>query len=143
LIQKSGKWGIKLNLYVNFLIYLGVALLLLLIGMILFEKSTTKINEFQLIREKNISAALSLGGKLIGLAFVLGSSIEHSISLLDMVIWGAIGIVAQIITFIIAELVTIRFSINQAIKEDNRAVGVILFTLSISVGWVVAKCLTY
>lgn len=143
MIQKSGKWGIKLNLYVNFLIYLGVALLLLLIGMILFEKSTTKINEFQLIREKNISAALSLGGKLIGLAFVLGSSIEHSISLLDMVIWGAIGIVAQIITFIIAELVTIRFSINQAIKEDNRAVGVILFTLSISVGWVVAKCLTY
>lgn len=143
MIQKSGKWGIKLNLYVNFLIYLGVALLLLLIGMILFEKSTTKINEFQLIREKNISAALSLGGKLIGLAFVLGSSIENSISLLDMVIWGAIGIVAQIITFIIAELVTIRFSINQAIKEDNRAVGVILFTLSISVGWVVAKCLTY
>lgn len=132
-----------MNLYVNFLVYLGVALLLLLIGMILFEKSTTKINEFQLIREKNISAALSLGGKLIGLAFVLGSSIEHSISLLDMVIWGAIGIVAQIITFIIAELVTIRFSINQAIKEDNRAVGVILFTLSISVGWVVAKCLTY
>ncbi|MEL3955943.1 DUF350 domain-containing protein [Caldifermentibacillus hisashii] len=132
-----------MNLYVNFLIYLGVALLLLLIGMILFEKSTTKINEFQLIREKNISAALSLGGKLIGLAFVLGSSIENSISLLDMVIWGAIGIVAQIITFIIAELVTIRFSINQAIKEDNRAVGVILFTLSISVGWVVAKCLTY
>lgn len=132
-----------MNLYVNFLIYLGVALLLLLIGMILFEKSTTKINEFQLIREKNISAALSLGGKLIGLAFVLGSSIENSISLLDMVIWGAIGIVAQIITFIIAELVTIRFSINQAIKEDNRAVGVILFALSISVGWVVAKCLTY
>lgn len=60
-----------------------------------------------------------------------------------MVIWGAIGILAQIITFIIAELVTIRFSIHQAIKEDNRAVGVILFALSISVGWVVAKCLTY
>lgn len=61
-----------MNLYVNFLIYLGVALLLLLIGMILFEKSTTKINEFQLIRERNISAALSLGGKLIDLLLYWG-----------------------------------------------------------------------
>lgn len=132
-----------MNLYLNFGIYLLTALLLLLVGVFLFEKSTTKLQEFTLIAEKNLSAALSLGGKLMGLAIVLGAAAEYSVSLLDMVIWGAIGIAAQIVSFILAEVITIRFSIQKAIEEDNRAVGFMLLSFSIAVGWVVAKCLTY
>jgi len=127
----------------NFLAYLGVAMLLLIVGMVLFTISTPKINEFKLIAEKNVSAAMLLGGKVVGLALVLGAAAEYSISLMDMAIWGAIGIVAQIVVFIIAELITIRFSIQKAIEQDNRAVGMMLLSLSIAVGWVVAKCLSY
>jgi len=132
-----------MNLYMNFLAYLGVAMLLLIVGMVLFTISTPKINEFKLIAEKNVSAAMLLGGKVVGLALVLGAAAEYSISLMDMAIWGAIGIVAQIVVFIIAELITIRFSIQKAIEQDNRAVGMMLLSLSIAVGWVVAKCLSY
>ena len=135
--------GMFMNLYVNFAAYLGTSLLLLLIGIFLFEKSTTKLEEFQLIAQKNLTAALSLGGKLLGLAIVLGAAAEYSVSLLDMVIWGTIGIIAQIVSFLLAELITIRFSIHKAIEDDNRAVGFMLLALSLSVGWVVAKCLTY
>ena len=132
-----------MNLYMNFLAYLGVAMLLLIVGMVLFTISTPKINEFKLIAEKNVSAAMLLGGKVVGLALVLGAAAEYSISLMDMAIWGAIGIVAQIVVFIIVELFTIRFSIQKAIEQDNRAVGMMLLSLSIAVGWVVAKCLSY
>ena len=132
-----------MNLYMNFLAYLGVAMLLLIVGMVLFTISTPKINEFKLIAEKNVSAAMLLGGKVIGLALVLGSAAEYSISLMDMAIWGAIGIVAQIVVFTVAELITVRFSIQKAIEQDNRAVGMMLLSLSIAVGWVVAKCLSY
>lgn len=132
-----------MNLYMNFLAYLGVAILLLIVGMVLFTISTPKINEFKLIAEKNVSAAMLLGGKVIGLALVLGAAAEYSISLMDMAIWGAIGIVTQIVVFIIAELITVRFSIQKAIEQDNRAVGMMLLSLSIAVGWVVAKCLSY
>ncbi|WP_163100342.1 DUF350 domain-containing protein [Peribacillus alkalitolerans] len=132
-----------MNLYFNFASYLGVAVVLLILGLFLFEISTRNIKEFKLIAEKNLTASLSLGGKMIGLAIVLGAAAEYSVSLLDMVIWGIIGILAQIIIFILAEVVTIRFSIQQAIEEDNRAVGFMLLSLSLSVGWVVAKCLTY
>jgi putative membrane protein len=131
------------NLYVNFASYLGVALLLLIVGIVLFTVSTPKIKEFTLIAQKNVTAALSLGGKVLGLAIVLGAAAEYSVSLIDMVIWGAIGIVSQIIVFIIAEVITIRFSIKDAIEGDNRAVGVMLFSLSLAIGWVVAKCLSY
>ena len=132
-----------MNLYINFLAYLGVSMLLLIVGMVLFTISTPKINEFKLIAEKNVSAALLLGGKVVGLALVLGAAAEYSISLMDMAIWGAIGIVAQIVVFTIAELITVRFSIQKAIEQDNRAVGMMLLSLSIAVGWVVAKCLSY
>lgn len=132
-----------MNLYLNFLAYLGVAMLMLMVGMALFTISTPKIKEFKLIAEKNVSAAMLLGGKVIGLALVLGAAAEYSISLMDMAIWGVIGIVAQIVVFIVAELMTIRFSIQKAIEEDNRAVGMMLLSLSIAVGWIVAKCLSY
>lgn len=132
-----------MNLYINFLSYLGVAIGLLVVGVVLFTISTPKIKEFKLIAEKNVSAAMLLGGKVVGLAIVLGAAAEYSISLMDMAIWGVIGIVAQIIVFILAEVITIRFSIQKAIEEDNRAVGTMLLSLSIAVGWIVAKCLSY
>lgn len=132
-----------MNLYVSFLSYLGVGLLLLMVGVVLFTITTPKIKEFQLIAEKNVTAAMSLGGKIVGLAIVLGAAAEYSVSLLDMMVWGVIGILSQIIVFFLAELITIRFSIHKAIVEDNRAVGTMLFSLSLAVGWIVAKCLSY
>ena len=132
-----------MNLYVNFASYLGVALLLILVGTVLFIVSTPKLKEFSLIAEKNVTAALSLGGKMVGLAIVLGAAAEYSVSLLDMAIWGGIGILSQIIVFFLAEILTIRYSIHKAIEDDNRAVGIMLFSLSLSIGWIVAKCLSY
>ena len=132
-----------MNLYLNFLSYLGVALLLLAAGIALFAISTPKLREFKLISEKNSTAAMSLGGKIVGLSIVLGAAIEYSVSLRDMVIWGVIGIVSQIVVFLLAEVLTIRFSIHQAIEEDNRAVGIMLVSLSLAVGLILAKCLSY
>lgn len=132
-----------MNLYLNFLAYLGVGVSLLVLGMCLFALSTPKINEFKLIAQNNMAAAMLLGGKVVGLAFVLGSAAEYSISLVDMAIWGAVGIIAQVVLFILAEVLTVRFSIQKAIEEDNRAVGFILMSLSLAVGWIIAKCLSY
>ena len=109
----------------------------------MFVLATPKIKEFELIGKRNITAALSLGGKMLGLAIVLGAAAEYSLSLLDMAIWGSIGIFTQIIVFFVAEVVTVRYNLQKAIEEDNRSVGVILFSLSLSVGWIVAKSLSY
>jgi putative membrane protein len=132
-----------MNLYLNFLSYMGVALLLLAAGIALFIITTPKLREFKLIAEKNSTAAMSLGGKIVGLAIVLGSAVEYSVSLVDMLIWGVIGIVSQIVVFLLAEVLTIRFSIHQAIEEDNQAVGIMLISLSLAVGLILAKCLSY
>lgn len=128
----------------NFLSYVGTGFVLLIIGLILFEL-TTKVKEWKLISERNETAAYVLGGKTFGLALVLGSSIANSINLNDMMLWGSIGIVTQIILFYLVQLImfAFRFSINKAIEENNKAVGSLLLILSISVGWIIAQCLTY
>lgn len=130
------------NLYINFLMYAGTGLGMLLIGLILFV-ITTREKEFELIGKGNQTAAMVLGGKFFGLAFVVGSAMTHSVSLLDMAIWGGIGIIAQIVAFIAAELITIKFSIAEAIKNDNKSVGTILLLMSLGIGWVIASALTY
>jgi len=131
-----------MDLFLNYLSYAGLGFLLLLIGFALFELST-KTKELNLIAQGNVAAALVIGGKLFGLAFVLGSAIANSVNLIDMVIWGAIGIVSQIILYVLLELITIRFSIKDAIEKNNTAVGTVLLLISLSVGWVIAQCLTY
>jgi putative membrane protein len=126
----------------NFLLYLAVSLVLLLVGLILME-ITTKVKEFSLMAKGNKAASFVLGGRLLGLAIVLYSSLANSISLIDMILWGSIGIVAQIIVFYLAEWLTPRFNVNQSIEEDNQAVGIFLMLLSISIGIVIAGSLTY
>lgn len=127
---------------INFLIYLGVSLALLLVGLLLME-ITTKVKEFSLMAKGNKAASYVLGGRLLGLAIVLYSAAANSISLMDMAIWGAVGIVAQIIVFYLAEWLTPRFNVSMSIEEDNQAVGLFLLLLSVSIGVVIAGCLTY
>lgn len=127
----------------DFLLYLAVSLGLLLVGLFLME-ITTKVKEFALMAKGNKAASYVLGGRLLGLAIVLYSALANSISLLDMVVWGAVGIAAQIIVFYLTEWVTPRrFNVSQSIEEDNRAVGLFLLLLSVSIGIVIAGCLTY
>lgn len=126
----------------NFLLYLAVTLGLLLVGLFLMEV-TTKVKEFSLMAKGNKAASYVLGGRLLGLAIVLYSTAANSISLADMAIWGALGIIAQIIVFYLAEWLTPRFNVMQSIEEDNQAVGLFLMFLSVSIGVVIAGCLTY
>ena len=126
----------------NFLLYLAVSLVLLIAGLFVMEV-TTKVKEFSLMAKGNKAASYVLGGRLLGLAIVLYSTAANSISLIDMVIWGAVGILAQIIVFYLAEWLTPRFDVNQSIENDNQAVGLFLMFLSVSIGVVIAGCLTY
>ncbi|MGR5979838.1 DUF350 domain-containing protein [Bacillus cereus] len=127
---------------INFLSYLAVTLGLLCIGLFLMEV-TTKVKEFKLMAQGNKAVSYVLGGRLLGLAIVLYSTAANSISLLDMISWGAVGILAQIIVFYLAKWLTPRFNINKSLEEDNQAVGLFLMFLSLSIGIVIAGCITY
>jgi putative membrane protein len=126
----------------NFLAYVGVALVLWGVGIFLME-ITTKNKEWELIKNGNKTAAYVFLGRIVGLAIVLYSAVSNSISLTDLLVWGAIGIIAQIIFFYLVEWLTPKFNITQAIDDNIESVGILLMGLSISIGIIIAGCLTY
>ncbi len=126
----------------NFLIYLGTSAGLLLIGAVAFLLST-KISEWELIKAGNVAAALTLGGKLLGLSVVLYASVTYSVSIPDLLQWGAVGIISLIVAYHLFELLTPKFRVQDAIAADNRAVGAVVFFLLLSLGAIVGACLSY
>src|ERR1700704_4639892 len=92
----------------------------------------TPYREIALIREGNIAASISLSGALIGLVLPLASAIAHSVSPLDMVAWGVIALVVQLIVYAVTSRLVPHF--REAIVSDRAAPATLLATLAVSAG---------
>jgi len=132
---------------IQFSLYLLMAAPMMAIGIFIFQL-TTPYNEFALIREGSSTddpqkmaaakaAAHDLGGKIIGLALVLASSIYHSADWWDLALWGMIGVVFQVGVMYLFEWAT-PFRIVSEIPKGNVSVGLIASRISIATGLVVA-----
>lgn len=136
---------------VNFLSYLGVSLPLLGLGIYLFML-TTPYKELKLIADGDEddrrkacaaqAAAYDLGGKILGLSLVLASAVFHAVNFVDLVVWGLIGIIFQVIVFYIFELIT-PFTVVKEIPQGNIAVGIFSAFLSVSAGLLLAALISY
>jgi putative membrane protein len=128
---------------INFFIYTILGFVLMGVGIGLFSL-TTKFSERELIREGNMAVALKLWGKGIGLAIVIYGAWSNSVSLLDAVLWGAIGIITQILVYLALEYIfTPKTNLAKKVEEGNLAVGFSLFAISIIVGLIVAGSMSY
>ncbi len=130
------------DLFISFILYFFSGMALLTLGILVFELGT-KTKEFQLIKMGNRAASYAFGGRILGLAIVLYSAIANSVDVMDMVVWGVIAIIAQLLTFYIFEWVTPNFDVHKAIDEDNQAFGMLLMFVSLAIGVVIAGCLVY
>jgi putative membrane protein len=117
------------------LAYLATAIALLAICITLYLWMTP-YRELALVREGNTAAALSLGGASLGLTLPIGSAIYFTHDLSEMAIWAAIGCAMQFTLFQIMR--------NQAksIETGNVAAALLLASLSVSTGLLVALCIS-
>jgi putative membrane protein len=140
------------NHIVNFLMYLGVVIPLFGLGILAFV-FTTPYNEFQLISDgagtdapEKVNAAKAaahdLGGKIIGLCIILASATYHSLGLLDLLIWGLIAIVFQVLVFYIFEWIT-PFRVVSEIPKGNVSVGIFASRLNIACSLLMAALISY
>jgi putative membrane protein len=124
----------------DFLVYLAVALVLLAFFVAIYIR-VTPYRELALIREGNMAASFSLSGSILGFVIPLASAIQHSVSLVDMAIWGLIAMVVQIAAFVVVKLLIP--SITQDIAAGKGAQGFFLGCLSLAVGVINAACMSY
>src|SRR5215813_997282 len=87
----------------NFLGYLAVSLLLLYCFIWLYIR-VTPWAEMALIRAGNMAASFSLSGAILGFIVPLSAAIKYSVNIIDMVIWGLLALVVQIVAFIVVKM---------------------------------------
>ena len=123
----------------GFVIYiLGAAVLFALFQFIYTRITPHK--EFELIRAGNVSAAVALGGAIVGFAIPASNVIAYSINLLDFVVWSVIAAVVQLLAFLLTSLVLKGTS--ERIKKGELAAGIYVAAVAISVGMLNAACMT-
>ena len=130
---------ISLSQYALYLQYMSAALLLLSVFCTVYLR-TTPVNELHLIKNGNLACALSFGGALVGFCLPLASSIAHSVSLPDFVLWGAAAAVLQILVYFAATRLIPQAS--EELAGNNVAVGTLFGSISIAIGLLNAACLS-
>ncbi len=101
----------------------------------------TPYREIALIRAGNAAAAASLSGAILGFVLPLASAITHSVSLLDMAVWGLIALIIQLLVYGVGRL--LLPDLARDIPAGQIATGVFLGALSLAVGILNAACMSY
>ena len=124
----------------GFLVFFGIALLLLAIFTVIYVWITPH-KEFALIRAGNTAAAISFAGAVIGFVIPLASVIAHSLNIIDMLVWGAIAMIAQIAVFAGARM--LMPDLLKTIEAGQVAPAAMLASFSLAIGILNAACMVY
>jgi putative membrane protein len=92
----------------------------------------TPYREVKLLREGNVAAAIALLGQMLALAIPLGAMLAHSVNLADIVLWGIVAVILQLIAFAAVALVVRR--LPAAIERGEIAPALVLATAQIIAG---------
>jgi putative membrane protein len=122
----------------SFAAFFAVAIAVLAVFVAIYVQ-VTPYAELSLVREGNVAAAVSLGGTLVGLALPVANVVRNSHALLDVVVWGVIACVVQLLAYAAA-----RLAVPQLVRDipaGKVAPALFLAALSIAVGLVNAACM--
>ncbi|GAA0484222.1 DUF350 domain-containing protein [Salinibacillus aidingensis] len=122
-------------------LYFVIAILVVIVGLVIFEL-VTKYKDWEEVQQGNKAVALSISGKIIGICIILAFAIYESIHIGETVIWGAYGVLLQLIAYFIFEGLTRKFSVEEKLKEGNVAVGIVSLAVSIGLGFTIGASIT-
>ena len=122
-----------------FFVHMATALALTLFFLIIYIWVTPH-PEIKLIRENNVAASLAVSGSLIGFCIPLTSAIINSGSLVDVVVWGVVALLVQIIIFYLVCLPIPK--ISERIEKGEIASGLWLGSASLAGGILNAASMT-
>ncbi|MGX9417490.1 DUF350 domain-containing protein [Vibrio sp. WJH972] len=125
-----------------FLLYFIVSLGFLLLFKVVYVR-ITPYDEWALIKDgKNISAAIALGGSILGYCLAISGAASNSVNIVDFAVWGVVALLAQIMAFFIVRF-TFMPKISERIELGEIPAGIVMAATSVSVGLLNAACMTY
>jgi putative membrane protein len=121
------------------MLYFLVSIILVVVFISIYT-TITPYREITLIRHGNTAAAISLGGAVIGYSVPLAYAVAQSGSIVDMLTWSLVALVAQLVAYAITRLLlpTLPADVN----EGKLAPAIFLAALSIAIGVLNAAAMT-
>jgi putative membrane protein len=114
-----------------FLLYFAVSAALVALFIFVYTRITGH-DEIALIRQGNWSAAIALGGSIIGFVIPLSKAIQQAVSIPDMLVWGIAAFVVQLVAYALVRILVP--DISAKIESNTAAAGTILAAASIASG---------
>ena len=121
------------------LTHFGVTIVMLVVGAFIYIKITSH-DEMALIRDGNNAAAVSLSGAILGLAIPLAFCMANSVNIYDIVIWGLVTLVIQLVTFWIIDL-WLR-DLSRKIEDGQVGTAILLASVKLAVASINAAAIS-
>lgn len=102
-----------------------------LVGLVIYF-SLTPYRELQLLRDGNVAAAVVLAGEMLALVVPLAAMLAHSVNVPDIVLWGIVAIILQLIAAAAVAVVLRR--LPAAIERGEIGPALVLAAAQLSAG---------
>lgn len=122
-----------------FLLYFCLGTALIACFAAIYMKMTAH-DELALIRAGNLSAAVALGGNLVGFSIPLQKAIEQASSVPDLVLWALAAMIIQTAAYGIARVLIPDLS--RRIEEDRLPSAVMLAVIAVIAGTLAGASMT-
>ena len=119
----------------DILLMTGTAGILLLIASTIYIL-LTPWKELALVRGGNGAAGLALAGAIAGLAIPIASCLASSLTLIDLLLWGSVSLLLQLLTYRIVDM--ILRDIPERIQNDEAGAAIVLIAAKLSIAMLLA-----
>ncbi len=123
----------------EFLIFFVAAAVLTILFVIIYTR-VTRHDELALIKKNSTAATIAFSGSLIGFALPLASTMINSVTVVEMVLWGVVALIVQVLVYLLIRLPMPR--ISERIEADEVAAGIWLGACSMVAGILNAASMT-
>ena len=91
----------------------------------------TPFDERRLVQDGNVAAGVLMGGTVLALSIPLAATLASSASQVDILIWGLVALIIQLLTFVLIS----RFirGLDAQIERGNVAMAIAVVSLQLAV----------
>jgi putative membrane protein len=107
-----------------------ICIVMLVLGVAVYTK-VTPFHERELLQEGNIAAATVLSGAVVALAIPLAALLATTRAVLDIVVWGIVAILLQLVTVVIVSHLLRRMRLS--IDDGNVAAALPIMAAQLAI----------
>ena len=119
----------------DFLLMTGTAGIMLVLASTIYIL-LTPWKELALVRGGNGAAGLALSGAIAGLAIPIASCLASSLTLLDLLVWGIVALLLQLLTYRIIDM--LLRDIPTRIQNDEAGAAIVLIAAKLAAAMILA-----